>query len=748
MKRSILAVALGVSGWGLFAAAAEPRFADQVQARGDTRARLERAVSRLCSAPLNDARFALSDVSLELTRRFTEYSGDISGRLLGALSAAEPVLGRDIAAIDELISGFRRHQRPDGHFGADQDLDKEINQQRDMPILWGNGRLLWALTQSYQQKPSPEILVMAKKLGDYALATHKYYAKEENFRCVGGVFASGFTTCYPSLIEGLATLGEITRDSRYTQEARSIGKLSLLDGEFDMHHSHGRMTSFRGMLEVDRVLGSPEFLAAVRRGYDRISSEYQLPTGGILELFDMNYGRDEGCSEADWLWLSLMLWRVTGESRYLDAAEHTLRNHLLAVQFRNGGFGHHTFRPAKAEHGNVPGAGIEHYGSEAYWCCSMHGAQVLADLPRYGVLHDGRRALVTWLAEVDAKFRVGDREVTITTRRHTPIEWQIEAKASSGGEIILALRVPAWARHTGLRINGEDMPGQDGWVELTVKDADKLTAKVAFPHPVRLAGPSTNEPATNGLVRVFAGADMYCLPDVSVADGLTDSASAPTVVMATGGAAQGRIPVVIEGLGGKTQRAELVPLSARPLGGCRCLFHVRTVDAPAFEQLSQRASPPPVPGRPTELVFASSGRRIVYLNGREILQYQGWEESPHIECYAQAGKNVIAVKVQTKGAPSAIIGVVRVQADSVNLATGLKTFTAIPCPPAVPDDLLTDVGTKAAEAVPLSDLGAWGAEPWKHTPAEYAATGARWIWPCQPGADGNWWLFRGEFNAE
>jgi len=508
------------------------------------------------------------------------------------------------------------------------------------------------------------------------------------------------------------------------------------------------MTSYRGMLEIDRILASPGFLDAVRKGYDRISSEYQLPTGGILEIFDMSYGRDEGCSEADWLWLSMMLWRVTGENRYLDAAEHTLRNHLLAVQFRNGGFGHHTFRKVKAGEKIVSGAGIEHYGSEAYWCCSMHGAQVLADLPRYGVLHDGKRALVTWLAEVDASFRVSDRDMTITTRRQTPTEWQVEAKASSRGEITLAFRVPAWASQAGLRVNGEVMPGQNGWVELTAKDTDKMTAKVELPDAIRLTEVATDKPATSGLLRVFAGPDMYCLPDVCVTDSLIDPSSAPSVVMVAGGATQGRIPVVIEGTGGKTQRADLVPLSARPHGGCRVLFNVRTVDPAAFEQLAKSAATPPVPGRPIELVFASSTSRVVYLNGREILQYQGWEESPHIECYAKPGKNVIAVKAQTKGTPSAIIGVVRVQMDSVDLVTSPKTFTAIPCPATVPVDLLTDLKAKAAEAVELNDLGEWGAEPWKHTPAEYAATGARWIWPKQPGAEDSWWLFRGEFEVE
>ena len=67
------------------------------------------------------------------------------------------------------------------------------------------------------------------------------------------------------------------------------------------------------------------------------------PTGGVGERFRVASSTDEGCSEADWLRLNLDLWRVTGEARFLEAADRLLCNHYEMNRTANGGFGHHQF---------------------------------------------------------------------------------------------------------------------------------------------------------------------------------------------------------------------------------------------------------------------------------------------------------------------------------------------------------------------------------------------------------------------
>jgi len=294
----LLAIALGGKN-SCFCSAETFRFGSSNEPQGEIQQHLQQAVQRLNSPPLNDIEFVLSDIHFHQQRRFTEYSGDVSGRMLGAWNSVFPLTNQEIPFLNTLRNNIPAWQKPDGHFGVDQDLEHQISQERDMPILWGNGRLLLALAEYCRDHQDPDLLQTAKKLGDYILSTRKYFGKEENFTQVGGSYSSGFTTCYPSMIDGLVALGEVTGETKYWDEARYIARLSLLDKEFAHHHSHGRLVAYRGMLDLDYLTGTNEFLAHVIAGCRTIREKFLLPTQGVTEIFDLDYQQDEGCSEAD-----------------------------------------------------------------------------------------------------------------------------------------------------------------------------------------------------------------------------------------------------------------------------------------------------------------------------------------------------------------------------------------------------------------------------------------------------------------
>ena len=136
------------------------------------------------------------------------------------------------------MAAFPLYQKEDGHFGAEQQLPK-IERKRDMPILWGNGRLLIGLVEVHDRTGDTSALRLAKRLGDYFITTDPVFDKAENIRGVGGSYADGFVTCYFSCIEGLAGLGRVTKDPRYLEEAKRIAELAASVTNFDGLHSHG-----------------------------------------------------------------------------------------------------------------------------------------------------------------------------------------------------------------------------------------------------------------------------------------------------------------------------------------------------------------------------------------------------------------------------------------------------------------------------------------------------------------------------
>ena len=68
--------------------------------------------------PVYDPPFLLADLMPRDARRFTDFSGDLSGRYIGALAAASPHRPVPAEALRELVHEALGLQRSDGHFGA------------------------------------------------------------------------------------------------------------------------------------------------------------------------------------------------------------------------------------------------------------------------------------------------------------------------------------------------------------------------------------------------------------------------------------------------------------------------------------------------------------------------------------------------------------------------------------------------------------------------------------------------------
>jgi DUF1680 family protein len=351
---------------------------------------------RMAAAPLDKTEFILDDVALKQHRKFAEYSGDISGRWIGAAAFLAPQYLEDFAAFPAVMAGFPLYQKEDGHFGAEQHLP-QIERKSDMPILWGNGRLLIGLVEVYDRTGDTNALRLARRLGDYFVTTDPVYDKVENIRSVGGSYADGFVTCYFSCIEGMVGLGRVTKDQRYLEEAKRIAELAAGVTNFDGLHSHGRLCAVRGFADLYALAGEPHWREVAERDWQIFATRHLLPTGGVKEMLEDKYERDEGCAEADWLRLNLALWRLTGEGRYLDAAERSLKNHFIYQQFPNGGAGHRLLHQV-----NNQTVAFKGLSEEAWWCCGEHWARAMVDVARSVVAGSARGVFVNLAIDCDA----------------------------------------------------------------------------------------------------------------------------------------------------------------------------------------------------------------------------------------------------------------------------------------------------------------------------------------------------------
>ena len=407
--------------------------------------------------------FILADLLAEKpsVRRFSEFSGDLSGRYLGALSLW-PDAGSE-AELKKLARTMIKQQRPDGRFG-DPDLDfsgPEVNKTH-MPLLWGNGRLLVGLMEYYSRFQDAAVLQAAARLGDFLIRVSEFCQNEETAEALKSLGAYGFI-CFTQCNEGLVLLGEATGEQRYLETAQKIAGWVLPRGK---QHSHGYLTTLRGIMHLHRVTGDAKLLKSVEKQFaDLVESKDYLVTGGVPEYFgwkeqplnsdasvaahSTEESRDEGCSEADFLRLCLQLWQATGKVSYLEKAEHCLLNHLLFNQYSNGDFGHRALTWDGFKSYMNPG--------RAWWCCTMHGLRAFTDVQEAAVTTADHECRVNLLLDCDhadpetglkVKFR---NRYDRATRRHLVVATITQAPTAP---VKIALRQPSWAETEAVTVNG------------------------------------------------------------------------------------------------------------------------------------------------------------------------------------------------------------------------------------------------------------------------------------------------------
>src|SRR6266487_2509676 len=138
--------------------------ARRIKLDGQLDRRLRDAVSRLTTHNVFDEQFLLQDVARVpgYHRQFEEWSGDLSGRYIGALAACAAYTGQDYPRLHSVARAMPHFQRPTGLVGSDQALD-----QADFRVIWGQGRLLAGLMAYHAVFPSDEIVACAQRLGEY-----------------------------------------------------------------------------------------------------------------------------------------------------------------------------------------------------------------------------------------------------------------------------------------------------------------------------------------------------------------------------------------------------------------------------------------------------------------------------------------------------------------------------------------------------------------------------------------------------
>jgi len=395
------------------------------------------------SQPAYTSEFLLEDLRGTPGRRFTNFSGDLSGRWIGALAASSAAFGEHFSLLDEFVTDATTLQHPEGYFG------KAFNAANpgddDMALLWGNGRLLVGLLEYHALNPQPRVLGAARGIGDFLLRIAPEFNSQKMADAFNAAHFASSYICWTQQTEGLAALYAATGDARYRELCAAIAsRIERRPGD----HVHGYLCSVRGLLDL-------YFATNDRRYLDRVEGEWNdvtgsgdlLITGGVPEAWSPRKKRTEGCAECDWLRLNLALHRATGEARYLESAEDVLFNDFAMNQFSTGDFGH-----AILDDFGAP----ETVQVRAWWCCTLHGLRAFADIQRHAFRT--RDSEVFLNLPVDASLNTSSVSIVCQSFLCTDRTIRLRVQRASQPHA-LNLRKPVWAESVNLKRNGRPQSG-------------------------------------------------------------------------------------------------------------------------------------------------------------------------------------------------------------------------------------------------------------------------------------------------
>ena len=398
--------------------------------------------------------FIVACVTLDpkFDRRFTEFSGDQCGRYLSAFSGIQ--IPENPVDIREVAQKIIRTQKADGRFGnADLNFDDPMKLEGNhMALLWGNGRLLTGLMDYYLTSKDPAVLQSAVKLGNFLLKTAQSCLQKsvvERFKTMG---AMGYI-CFTQITDGMVKLYEQTSDKNYMQTASSI---YLLLPPLGNQHSHGFLNTLLGVMHLYKVTNDPKQLAYVEKIYAQVLEAPDfLISGGVPEFFNAEGtkpgSRDEGCSEADFIMVSLELWKATGNVQYLDRAEYCLNNELMYNQFESGDFGSHPIRKNFGfEVATSPG--------RCWWCCDYHGLQAMLEARKIIVTNHNGQKQVNLFAHIN--YRDSDLAFTLSKNSRSSSGYTLRIDSCKKSMEVIALRIPTWTKEIFISLNGQKIEGK------------------------------------------------------------------------------------------------------------------------------------------------------------------------------------------------------------------------------------------------------------------------------------------------
>lgn len=431
------------------------------------------------------------------------WPGDWEGRILLALSLLAQSTGRPPAYLDEILSLVPQHLNAKGYFGPVLPPGVHDEQQ-----LAGNSWFLRALIEIYRWRKDetlrPMIETLVRNLLLPAIGHYQDYPIDPATRDevpswnlskiqhkAGKHKETLDTGCAFIMLDGASAAYQLLRwpELRPLLD-EMIARYLEMDFKTLQVQTHATLTALRGILRLYETDGDPRHLQIVEQMFAFYKKEAWTEIHGNYNWF-CRPRWTEPCGIIDSYILAVWLWKLTGQSAYLDDAQVIFYNAMSHAQRTNGAMGTD----------NCVGVDtpiLEPLTWEVYWCCTMRSGEGWTRAAENLFFTEGRRLWLPFYAEGLARLNVAGGQITLEERGDYPLDDAITlcVRQADCGPVEIAFYVPGWVDQSRavLSLDGKPQPArwEGGFLVWQGQPQAGMRFELTWPQPLRVT------PVVNG----------------------------------------------------------------------------------------------------------------------------------------------------------------------------------------------------------------------------------------------------------